>query len=54
MIDVGLRAGCVWVQLHCLKGAYENLSGLDLGSKDLTGFRVTPENLRLDIILTGT
>jgi len=30
MINVGLRAGCVWVQLHYLKGAYENLSGLRL------------------------
>jgi len=28
MVDVGLGVGRVWAQPGCLKGAYENLSGL--------------------------
>ena len=37
MIDIVLRAGCVWVQLHCLKGVHENLSGLGSSGEDLSG-----------------
>ena len=42
MIDTGLEPGCVRAQPNCLKGTYENLSGLGCLPSNCSIFRLRP------------